>query len=87
MFNLRHACLRNVIERISGVVKRRFQIFDKALEYSQTTQVDIVYAVMGLHNFIKIHSSHKKDIYNTPMDIPDNTESNNEGRTQQSDST
>lgn len=87
LFNLRYACLRNVIERIFGVVKRRFQIFDKAPEYSETTQVDIVYAVMGLHNFIKIRPDHEEDIYNAPMDIPDNTEADNEGGTQQSDST
>ena len=33
LFNLRHASLRNIIERIFGVVKRRFQIFDKTPEY------------------------------------------------------
>lgn len=87
MFNLRYACLRNVIERIFGVVKRRFQIFHKAPEYSQTTQVDFFYAVMWLHNFIKIHLGHEEDIYNAPMNIPDNTEVDNEGGTQQSDST
>ena len=87
LFNLHHACLRNVIERIFGVVNRRFQIFDKAPEYSQTTQVDIVYSVMGLHNFIKIHPGHEEDIYNASVDIPDNTEKDNEEGTQQSDST
>lgn len=87
LFNLRYACLHNVIERIFGVVNRRFQIFDKAPEYSQTTQVDIVYSVMGLHNFIKIHPGHEEDIYNASVDIPDNTEKDNEEGTQQSDST
>ncbi len=69
------------------MVKRRFQIFDKAPEYSQTTQVDIVYAVMGLHNFIRIHPGHEEDIYNAPVDIPDNTTGDSEGGTQQSNST
>lgn len=41
---------------------------------------------MGLHKFIKIHPGHEEDIYNAPMDIPDNTEADNEGGTQQSDS-
>ena len=34
LFNLRHASLRNAVERISGTVKRRFQILDAAPEYS-----------------------------------------------------
>ena len=42
---------------------------------------------MGLHNFIKIYSSHEKDIYNAPIDISDNTEADKEGKTQQSDFT
>lgn len=76
LFNLRHACLRNIIEQIFGVVKRRFQIFDKAPEYSQATQIDIVYAAMGLHNFIKSHPGNEEDIYYTPTDIPDDAGSN-----------
>lgn len=53
------------------MVKRRFQIFDKAPEYSQATQIDIVYAAMGLHNFIKVHPGNEEDIYSAPIDIPD----------------
>lgn len=34
---------------------------------------------MGLHNFIKIYSSHEKNKYNAFMDILDNTKENNEG--------
>lgn len=86
LFNLRHASLRNDIEWIFGVVKRRFRIFDKAPEYSQTTQVDIVYAVLGLHNFIKIHPGNEEDIYYVPMEIPDDAEIDKGGGTQKSDS-
>lgn len=87
LFNLRHACLHNVIERIFGVVKRRFQIFDKAPEYSQTTQVDIVYAAMDLHNFIKAHPGIEEDIYHILIDIPDDAGADNGGGTLQSSST
>jgi hypothetical protein len=38
LFNLRHALLRNVIERMFGVVKRRYQILRTASEYSLNTQ-------------------------------------------------
>lgn len=81
MFNLCYACLYNIIKQIFGVVKYQFQIFDKALEYLQTNQIDIVYAVMGLYNFIKI-LGHKKDIYNTLINIFNNTKAKNEEKTQ-----
>ena len=55
LFNLRHAQLRNIIERIFGVFKRRFQIFGKAPGYPFKTQVKLVYALAGLHNFIRQH--------------------------------
>ena len=53
------------------MVKRQFQIFDKAPGYSQATQIDIVYAAMGLHNFIKSHPGNEEDIYYTPINISD----------------
>lgn len=37
LFNLRHASLRNVIERIFGVVKRKYQILQTPSEYSIDT--------------------------------------------------
>ena len=39
LFNLRHAKLRNAIERIFGVLKKRFVILQKAVEYPFETQV------------------------------------------------
>lgn len=68
------------------MVKRRFQIFDKAPESSQATQVDIIYAVMGLHNFIKSHPGNEEDIYYTPIDIPDDAGSDGGIPTMQSSS-
>jgi hypothetical protein len=38
LFNLRHASLRNVIERIFGVLKRKYQILRSPAEYSIDTQ-------------------------------------------------
>jgi DDE superfamily endonuclease len=55
LFNLRHASLRNAIERIFGVVKRKFKILDKAGEFSVDTQVHLVLALLGLYNFIRRH--------------------------------
>lgn len=52
LFNLRHAQLRNVIERIFGVAKKRFPILNTAPSYPMNSKVKIVYAVCVLHNLI-----------------------------------
>jgi hypothetical protein len=53
-YNYKHAQLRNVVERIFGQLKRKWKIIRaSAPEYSLKTQMRIVYAVTGLHNFIK----------------------------------
>jgi hypothetical protein len=54
LFNLRHSSLRNVIERIFGVLKRQWKILGgKGCEYSIDTQVDLSCALIGLYNFGK----------------------------------
>jgi hypothetical protein len=57
LFNLRHSSLRNVIERIFGVLKRQWQILGgKGCEYSMDTQRDLFCALIGLYNFCKEHN-------------------------------
>ena len=41
LFNLRHAQLRNVIKRIFGVLKKRFQILRAAPKYKYNIQVSL----------------------------------------------
>jgi DDE superfamily endonuclease len=55
LFNLRHAQLRNVIERIFGVLKKRFKVLLVAQEYSFATQAKVIPALAVLHNFIIIN--------------------------------
>jgi len=56
LFNHRHSSLRNAVERIFGVLKRRFQcLASKPQEFSFQTQVKLVYALTALHNFIRSH--------------------------------
>ena len=50
---MRHASARNVVERIFGVIKRRFRILDRPLEYDMRTQALIPAALAALHNFIR----------------------------------
>jgi hypothetical protein len=53
LFNLRHASARNVVERIFGVLKRRFKILIMPPEYSMSIQKLIPPALCALHNFIR----------------------------------
>src|SRR5271156_1230781 len=55
LFNLRHASARNVIERIFGVLKRRFRILVYPAEISMDYQARIPAALAAIHNFICIH--------------------------------
>ena len=55
LFNLRHSSLRNVIERIFGVLKRRFRILCLAPEYNMQIQAQIPAALCAIHNFISHH--------------------------------
>ncbi|KAI3508729.1 hypothetical protein L1887_23742 [Cichorium endivia] len=54
LFNLRHASLRNAIERAFGVLKKRFPIIRSTTEpfYSCETQSSIFLACCILHNFL-----------------------------------
>ncbi|GFP98925.1 putative nuclease harbi1 [Phtheirospermum japonicum] len=53
LFNLRHSSLRNVVERIFGIFKSRFVIFKSAAPFPFRTQMELVLACAGLHNFLR----------------------------------
>ena len=58
LFTLRHASLRNVIERLFGVFKRRFKIIrSSGPEFSFLAQIKLVMALAALYNFIWINSN------------------------------
>ena len=54
LFNLRHSSLRNAIERIFGVLKRRFKVLTHQLEYPFKIQVRLVKVMCCLHNIIRM---------------------------------
>ncbi|SCZ97018.1 BZ3500_MvSof-1268-A1-R1_Chr4-2g06933 [Microbotryum saponariae] len=56
LFNLRHAQLRNVVERIFGVVQRKFPILTgSAPEYNYKMQAMIPLLCAFLHNYVHIN--------------------------------
>ena len=84
LFNLRHASLRNVIERIFGVLKRKYKIL-RGSEYSVDTQVRLVHVLTALHNFVRareglnadrfLEKEKDQDINIQPsVQLPDNIE-------------
>jgi hypothetical protein len=54
LFNLRHSSLRNVIERVFGVLKQRFPVLREMVPYPFEMQVQFVISILTIHNFIKI---------------------------------
>jgi hypothetical protein len=63
LYNLRHASLRNAIERAFGVLKKRFPILTRTpVGYSFETQVDMVLGICVLHNLIREYCDEDDDI-------------------------
>src|SRR6267154_5018847 len=68
LFNLRHAMLRNVVERIFGVVKRQFHILLLPPEYSMEIQARIPPALCLVHNVIRVHDPNDMMEYRNVLD-------------------
>src|ERR1700678_720514 len=62
LFHLPHFSFRNVIERIFGVLKRRFRILRLAPEYNMQIQAQIPAALCAIHNFISHHDPDKDEM-------------------------
>lgn len=52
LFNLRHAKAQNVVERIFGIIKKRWDILTRPPRYDMDIQAHIPPALCALHNFI-----------------------------------
>jgi hypothetical protein len=55
LYNLRHASARNVIERIFGVVKKRWAILTNPPQFDIELQARILPALAAIHNLILKH--------------------------------
>ncbi|KAF7314852.1 putative nuclease HARBI1-like protein [Mycena kentingensis (nom. inval.)] len=78
LFNLRHAQLRNAVERIFGILKRRWAMFSRAPEYPAETQAQFVAAICALHNFIRVHDKDDQAEYDD--DNPTRTSATRNGQ-------
>lgn len=63
LFNFHYFSLRNMVKRIFGITKRRFQILETLSEFTMFIQIKLVFAITGLHNFIRFYQT-TDDIYN-----------------------
>jgi hypothetical protein len=63
-----------VIERIFGVIKRKYKILNTPPEYSIDTQSDLILGIAALHNFCRGLDGSKVDDYITELEgeIEDN---------------
>ena len=71
LFNLRHSSLRNVVERVFGVMKRRFPILVKMSPYDYPFQVELVECCILLHNFVRLNQLYEDEFYEAE-DAPNN---------------
>lgn len=53
LFNLRHAQLRNCIERAFGILKKMFPILSNMARYPLQKQIDLIMCTIFLYNFIR----------------------------------
>jgi len=51
-FNKRHSSARVTIERVNGLFKKKFGIFQKAIPYSPPICIQIIYGCACLYNFV-----------------------------------
>lgn len=76
LFNLRHAQARNAIERIFGVLKKRWAILTRAPQYPMDIQALIPCGLAAVHNFILENDSEDLDNYLEPFDVNEGPQGN-----------
>jgi len=63
LYNLRHSSLRNVVERIFGVAKKRFPILVHMNSFDVTFQSDLIMCTFMIHNFIRKEQGFEDEWY------------------------
>lgn len=55
LFNLRHAALRQVVDRSIGALRKRFRCIRSMPNFSIRHQIRLVFAITAIHNFVRAH--------------------------------
>ncbi len=71
IYNLRHAQARNVVERIFGVLKERYDILNNPPNFSMDIQIRIPPALAAMHNFILRYDPDDLEVVLQEMDGDD----------------
>jgi hypothetical protein len=75
LFNLRHAQLRTRVEQILGLLKRKWKIIrTSAPEYTFHMQIELIYALTGLHNFMRLSGRSLEDYWACQLEALDEDE-------------
>lgn len=61
LFNLRHASLRNVIERAFGVLKKRFPLLKQMNSYFLEFQIQLILCCFMTHNFVRRNQGYEDE--------------------------
>jgi hypothetical protein len=69
LFNLRHAKARNIVERMFGVIKRRFKLLRAPIECEMPRAKLCIFTALCLHNFIRDY-----DMEDLAEDFPNEVE-------------
>lgn len=79
LFNLRHAQLRNIIERAFGILKTMFPLLSmgKMRNYPLKKQIDLINCAIFLYNFIRRRNLYEDEIDNNNDDDADNGHDDN----------
>lgn len=74
LYNLRHASARNVVERVFGVLKMRWEILTRPPQFALSIQAQVPAGLAALHNFIMQHDPEDIETYitNTADDLDPN---------------
>lgn len=70
LFNNRHVVLRNHVERVLGVVKKRFPILKVETFHKLENQVLIPVAAAIFHNLIRLLNGDEEWLNNQPDNMP-----------------
>ena len=63
LFNLRHASARNVVERVFGVLKKRWGILTRPPQFDISIQAQVPPGLSATHNFMMDHDPNDIDHY------------------------